>query len=77
MIMRLYKSWILLKLRFKNGNQKNVRVGYVEFTLIEQVFFKKNKPEIFFRNRSFHRNVLKALNSQPMYVCYQYKHIQK
>ena len=41
MIMKLYKSWILLKSRFKNGNQKNVRVGYVEFTLIEQVFFKK------------------------------------
>ena len=43
MIMKLYKSWILLKSRFKNGNQKNVRVGYVEFTLIEQVFFKKKQ----------------------------------
>ena len=41
--------WILLKLKLKNGNQKIARVGYVKFTLIEKVFFKKaKKPKLFF-----------------------------
>ena len=35
MNIKPYKIWILLKLKFKNGNQKIVRDGYVKFTLIE------------------------------------------
>ena len=41
MIIKLYRIWILLKLRLKNGNQKIVLVGYVKFPLIEQDFLKK------------------------------------
>ena len=49
MTIKQYKIWILLKLKLKNGYQEIVRVGYVKFTLIEQVFFKKTKKsELFF-----------------------------
>ena len=49
MTIKPYKIWILLKLKLKNGNQKIARVGYVKFTLIEKVFFKKaKKPKLFF-----------------------------
>ena len=54
MTMKSYKIWILLKLNLKIGNQKIVCVGYVRFTLIEYVFFKKvKKPELVLQNRSF------------------------
>ena len=29
MTKKLYKIWVFLKLKLKNGNEKNVRVGYV------------------------------------------------
>ena len=48
MAIKPYKIWLLLKLKLKNENQKIFRAGYVKFTLIEQVFFKKVKSLNYF-----------------------------
>ena len=70
MTIKPYKIWIRLKLKLKGRNQKIVRVGFVNFTLIEQVFFKKvKKPELFFTEQVILLNVLKTLSNQSKHIC--------